>query len=56
MKRKSVAWRTLPFRWTPECKYPPAPEKQRPDLGTCRRTKKAVEYEGDGNTDCNWRT
>ena len=23
-------------------------------LGSCRRTKKTVEHEGDGDTNCNW--
>ena len=31
-------------------------ENDRQILEPCQRTKKVVEYEGDGDTKCNWRT
>ena len=30
--------------------------KERQVLGTCQRTKKAMEHGGDGDTTCNWCT
>ena len=30
--------------------------KERQELWSCQRTKKAVEDEGDGDANCNWHT